>query len=319
MVITPALTENGDWRYRIKYDDGAVEENAVSIPESFGPCATGTVFDKKIQLSEYVLLLESQLQIAVNDATEFMRMVESPEFNHRLSVLSGSVRQTFVLTILQRAEEVFDLRDPISASHPIARFINNNCKQWLFEHWRSDISPDGRMYNFAGVFAQLEALGQESPTTQYNFLERIIAEISEPMTCEFYDHKGGEDDRNPFITVLYPHSFTYGELEFLNEKLAMLRRECAVKDAHDPALNDIPSPAWNGMLTELVFIFDALKESGYLSATDACIMAHINIKSGAKDRAKVYRDTRKKLREGMAYPDRARLEQLIELLRKGIE
>lgn len=317
MIITPSLTETGQWAYRIEYDDGRIVEDAQEIPDAFGVRATGTVFDKESDVSEYVLLIESQLRIQLNNADEFIRMIQSAEFEKQLPALSGNARQTFLLTQLQRAEYAFDLCDPVPSTHPIACFVNDTCNRWLFEHWCKDASHDSRMYNFAGVLAQMERL--ESPQAQLQFLERIMAERMEPMGCTFPDHPGGEEDRTPFITVLYPHALAYSELEFLNKKIAMLRRECGAKAANTPtAIPTTPSPAWNGTLTDIVFIFDALKDEGYLSATDASIMEHLDVKSAAKDRAKVYRDTRKKLREGMAYPDRARLERLIQRLRKGL-
>lgn len=311
MIITP-LKAAGEWEYHIEHDDGTIEEHAREIPERFRERTTGTVFDKRIQPSEYVLLLENQLRIQPNDPAEFMRMVQNSEFEFRLAALFGEKRQTFLLTLLQRAEDVFDLRDAVDISHPIACFINEKCRGWLFDYWLSDISPDGKMYDFAGVIAVLEMLGQGPSEARYRFLERIVEEHKEPISCKFRDHLGGDNDRNPFILISHPHSFTNSELEFLHSTLATLQLESS-----SPA-GSTPVPAWHGTLTDLVFIFDALEDEGYLTATDAAIVTHIGINSTSKDRAKVYRDTRKKLREGMAYPDKARLERLIARLQQGL-
>ncbi|MEO6046911.1 MAG: hypothetical protein ABIQ57_05505, partial [Candidatus Kapaibacterium sp.] len=67
-----------------------------------------------------------------------------------------------------------------------------------------------------------------------------------------------------------------------------------------------------------VFIIDALKEAGYCRATDAMIVDHFDYRSQSKDKAKTYRDMRKKLREGASYTDRARLDHLIRILTEGL-
>lgn len=312
MVITASLAEHGDPAFGVEYDDGIVKQTA-EIPEDFGILFTTSVFDKRIPESEYLLLLEIRLRLRRNCPDDFMRMVHSQEFKTQCAALKGVPRQAFLLTLLQRAEELWDISDLVSAADPVAVFVNEECNRWLFEYWLSTVSREGRIYDFAWIYDTLTAMADESVQARYQYLENIIRECSEPIGCMFNDHR--DKVSGPFILLTYPHNCTNRELLALMRLLGELKAGCeATAMKRSPEGTEPRAPQWLAKVSDRVLIIDALKHLRYMAGSDASVAAHLPTDRESGDPAKVHRNTRSKMVDGETHADVERLEQLIAYL-----
>jgi hypothetical protein len=183
-----------------------------------------------------------------------------------------------------------------------------------------------------GVKYQLSLLPDVQ--SRIRFLSMVVYEMSDPIGFLIEGAPENPDGHSSWnFLYKYRHAISWEELDRLRQLLHDLKTEDLATFRHEVVslirgeqyqvsgkenTGGGEPLAWEGTQTDLVYIMDCLREAGFLDSPDSAITEHFNYGGAAKDKAKTYRDLRKKIREGSSHPDRTRIEKLIAVLQREL-
>ncbi|MDB5033099.1 MAG: hypothetical protein JWQ98_340 [Chlorobi bacterium] len=335
MIVTTLSHDPASPCYRVEYANGTIDDHAVQLPDAFSSIGTRKFELTKPDYSREYRTLTRQLRLVLNSLPAFEILMDSDEFQSLdLPVIA---RRDFALSILKRIPTALKHYAPCneSNSRDIARaWIDDYCSSALADYWTQFHSYDLPQFDFDGIRLHLESL--DSIENRHAFLEEILCEMAQPVSCALIDRNQERHNRlsgyDWKIVLFHRHAISPDEeicLRNIRHDLRLQRDRNMQREmgGHDDSADgsSVQAPLatahhlieWMAHQVDLVFIIDALKEAGYCRATDAVIVDHFDYRSQSKDKAKTYRDMRKKLREGTSYADRARLDHLIRILTEG--
>lgn len=329
MIITPHEIESGRTVYTVDHGDGHVERNVEHLPPSF--VSMSRRYAPRGTCSSEFMDVQKATRCFVWSYEDFDTMFASDVFQSL--ALTVTQQRDYALSILYRLDRMLDFtnRHVHMDRERVDRLLETYCNPWMKAYWEEYYDRGlGSFYDYEGATSYLETL--TTSRKRHSFLDDLLHELSAPISCDIeLTNPKAVKYRNAcprWAPVFYDaHAFSgeeISELEELRDTLAgqittkRAKQETAPTDVAATPESAIGAMPWPAHQKDLVFIMDALKEAGYMTTTDAMIVQHFKYDSGAKDRAKTYRDLRKKLRDGECHPDRVRLERLIEILRNGL-
>lgn len=346
MIVTPHESEAGTLHYTIEYDDGSIKHNVSRLPSSFQQKSRRLSpkgrYHNTLEYSPEFKELQKQLGRRIWSYDDFDYMLASEAFQSlELTVDEWS---DFAASILKRLQSMLDPDQSRMKmdKEKVAVLIDDYCTPWLYEYWKHDFDQGlGRYYDYNGVLTHLQTLTTLEEREQ--FLTALLEEMRQPVRCDLVDINQEKPEYRSItqmwtVAFYYAHGITESQCDELRKLRGELKEQCAARirerlistpasepvadgNADEPLVSASPSLEpirWPSHQKDLVFIMDALKAAYAMEATDGMIVGHFAYDSDAKDRAKTYRDLRKKLRDGDCHPDRVRLEMFIETLKKGL-
>ncbi|MEO5931632.1 MAG: hypothetical protein ABIR47_16980 [Candidatus Kapaibacterium sp.] len=337
MIVTHTLSESGAPLYHIEYADGTTDDGVLQLPDIFASAGTreyDPVSYSAFNVSPEFQALQRELGFVMQNLKSFDTLIDSSAFQSLELPLIA--RRDFARSVLKRIGPAMKQYNPanyVGGRDTVKAWIEDYCSTALSEYWDAFHACDLPQYDFDGVREQIEVL--ENIDDRYDFVTDVLHEMAEPVGCMFVDTNAARHNRFSTsvwkIVFQYRHAISHEEYVLLLtiykdlrlKHTQSIRQEVQSVDERDArgAANDrigIDPIEWMAQQVDLVFVTDALKDAGYCRATDPVLVEHFEYGSAAKDKAKTFRDTRKKLREGASHPDRMRLEKLIQLLQAGL-